>query len=74
MEQTTKQPLFSLGQVVTTLAALEKAGQGPAEFLMRHASGDWGDLCAEDRKRNQLGLEAGFQIFSSYHTDAGDEL
>jgi hypothetical protein len=77
MEQTAKQPLFPLGQIVTTpaaLAALEKAGQGPPEFLRRHASGDWGDLCAEDRKENQFSLECGFQIFSSYHSDAGDEL
>jgi hypothetical protein len=77
MEQTANQPLFPLGQIVTTpaaLAALEKAGQGPPEFLRRHASGDWGDLCAEDRRENQSSLECGFQIFSSYRTDAGDEL
>ena len=77
MEQTTKPPLFPLGQVVTTpaaLAALRKAGQRPPEFLKRHASGDWGDLCQVDRTENQFGLERGFQIFSSYRTDAGDEL
>jgi hypothetical protein len=77
MEQTANEPLFPLGQIVTTpaaLAALEKAGQGPPEFLARHASGDWGDLCPEDRKENQCGLACGFQIFSSYRTDAGDEL
>jgi hypothetical protein len=76
MEQITKQ-LFPLGQIVTTpaaLATLEKAGQGPAEFLWRHASGDWGDLCPEDRRENQFSLERGFQIFSSYRTRAGDEL
>jgi len=36
-------PLFALGQVVATpgaLAALEKAGQQPGDFLARHASGD----------------------------------
>jgi hypothetical protein len=77
MEQTANQPLFPLGQIVTTpaaLAALEKAGQGPPEFLRRHASGDWGDLCEEDRRENQFSLECGFRIFSSYRTDAGDEL
>ena len=77
MEQTPNQPLFPLGQIVTTpaaLAALAKAGQGPPEFLRRHASGDWGDLCAEDRRENQCGIACGFQIFSSYRTDAGDEL
>jgi hypothetical protein len=76
MEQIAKQ-LFPLGQIVTTaaaLASLEKAGQAPAEFLWRHASGDWGDLCDEDRQENQFSLERGFQIFSSYRTRAGDEL
>jgi hypothetical protein len=37
-------PLFSLGQVVATpaaLTAIEKAGQQPGEFLARHVSGDW---------------------------------
>jgi hypothetical protein len=76
MEQITKQ-LFPLGQIGTTpavLATLEKAAQGPAEFLWRHASGDWGDLCPEDRQENQFSLERGFQIFSSYRTRAVDEL
>jgi len=51
------------------------ARQGrPPEFLKRHASGDWGDLCQVDHTENQFGLERGFQIFSSYRTDAGDEL
>ena len=76
MEQNTKQ-LCPLGQIVTTpaaLATIEKAGQVPREFLRRHASDDWGDLCPEDRRENQFSLEHGFQIFSSYRTDAGDEL
>jgi hypothetical protein len=77
MEQTTKQPLFPLGQIVTTpgaLAALRKAGQGPPEFLTRHVSGDWGDLCEKDRQENQCSFERGDPLFSAYHTNAGDEL
>lgn len=77
MEQSAKQPLFLLGQVATTsaaLAALAKAGQAPPEFLARHASGDWGDLCERDRQENQFGLEHGHPPVSAYHTDAGDEL
>jgi hypothetical protein len=41
MQQTTQQPLFSLGQVVATpgaLAALEKAGQAPQDFISRHVA------------------------------------
>jgi hypothetical protein len=76
MEQTAKQPLFPLGQIVSTpgaLAAVRKAGQGPPEFLARHAS-DWGDLCERDCQESQFSLERGNPLFSAYHTNANDEL
>jgi hypothetical protein len=41
-----RRPLFPLGQLVATpsaLAALQKAGQSPAEFLSLHVRGQWGD-------------------------------
>ena len=77
MQQTKQQPLFSLGQLVATpgaLAALEKAGQGPLDFLSRHVHGDWGDLCEEDRRENQFSLERGFRLLSSYRTLADAKL
>jgi len=77
MQGTTNTPLFSLGQIVATpgaLAALEKAGQGPLDFLSRHVYGDWGDLCDEDRRENQLSLERGFRLLSSYRTLADVKL
>jgi hypothetical protein len=77
MQQTIRPPLFPLGQIVATpgaLAALEKAGQGPQEFLARHASGEWGDLCEEDRKENQFSLKHGFRLLSAYHTNAGEKI
>jgi hypothetical protein len=77
MQQTRRQPLFSLGQLVATpgaLAALEKAGQGSMEFLSRHVQGDWGDLCEEDRRENQFSLDRGFRLLSSYRTDADVKL
>jgi hypothetical protein len=77
MQQTKQQPLFSPGQVVATpgaLAALEKAGQLPAEFLSRHVRGEWGDVPEEDHRENQFSLERGFRLLSSYRTNAGDKL
>lgn len=77
MKQTTKQPLFPLGQIVATpgaLAALQKAGQEPHEFLSQHMCGEWGDLPDEDRKENQFSLERGFRLLSSYRTAAGEKV
>lgn len=65
---------FELGQIVATpgaLEALKTAGQGPGEFLRRHASGDWGDLCEEDRRLNDLAMRDGSRILSAYKTKAG---
>jgi hypothetical protein len=58
MEQTERKPLFDLGQLVATpraLAALKKSGLSPLDFLSRHVTGDWGELCEEDRNENQSG-------------------
>jgi len=67
-------PRFGLGQIVGTpgaLHALEEAGQHPAEFLARHVSGDWGDLCEEDVAENELSVEQGFRILSAYKLQSG---
>ncbi len=67
--------LFPLGQVVATpgaLDALAGAGCTPAEFLARHAAGDWGDLGDEDRRENALSLRQGFRLFSAYAYDPAD--
>lgn len=75
MRKTVRKPLFDLGQLVATpgaLAALEKSGQSPMEFLSRHVTGDWGEIPEEDRKENQFSLERGFRLMSSYRTTAND--
>ncbi len=77
MQQTERKPLFDLGQLVATpgaLAALEKSGQSPMDFLQRHVTGDWGELSEDDRKENHFSLEKGFRLLSSYKTNAGDSL
>ena len=70
-----KQPqLFPLGQIVATpkaLEALEASQQSPAEFLARHAKGDWGALCAYDIAENEFSLKNGFRLLSSYCTATG---
>jgi hypothetical protein len=68
---------FELGQVVATpgaLAALTESGQNAVEFLLRHASGDWGGLSEEDRKENEFSLLHGFRLLSSYRLRNGVKL
>jgi hypothetical protein len=71
------QPKFSPGQIVATpgaLEALQKAGQTPTEFLQRHARGDWGDVCEEDRRLNDEALIDGSRLLSTYCTSLGERL
>ena len=75
MRKTERKPLFDLGQLVATpgaLAALEKSGQSPMEFLSRHVTGDWGEIPEENCRENHFSLEKGFRLMSSYRTTAND--
>lgn len=77
MVTTTSRPKFPLGEVVGTPGALEalaRAGQEPDFFLDKHASGDWGDVDAEDAAENELSLKKGFRILSAYKTLLGEKL
>jgi hypothetical protein len=68
---------FKLGQLVITpgaLEALRESGEGPWVFLVRHVAGDWGNLDAEDKQRNDQALEDGSRILSAYHTANGVKL
>ena len=53
------------------LKLLPKVGEDPFDYLARHATGDWGELCAFDRRQNEIALHEGLRIFSSYETTAG---
>jgi hypothetical protein len=65
--------LFHPGNIVATPGALELAAQGVnlPEFLRRHLSGDWGNLCPEDKAENDFSLRSGFRLLSSYVTPCG---
>ena len=56
------------------MQALEEAGQHPVELLARHVTGDWGDLCDEDKAENELSVEQGFRILSAYELQTGTKL
>ena len=63
-----------LGKVVATPGALKllsDVGEHPFNYLARHATGDWGELCAFDHRQNEKALREGLRVFSSYETTAG---
>jgi hypothetical protein len=58
-----------LGRVVATPGALKlltEASAHPFDYLVRHATGDWGELCAFDRRQNEIALRDGYRVLSSY--------
>jgi hypothetical protein len=68
---------FPLGRVVATpgaLEALREAGEEPMMYLMRHQSGDWGDVPEEDAKENEFSVENGFRILSAYTLKDGTKI
>ncbi len=65
---------FALGGVVATPAALQAfadAEENYLPYLMRHAGGDWGDVCPEDASANDEARDAGERIISAYNLRCG---
>jgi hypothetical protein len=63
-----------LGRIVATPGALKlltEARDHPLDLLARHATGDWGNLCAFDRRQNEIALREGLRVISSYDVLAG---
>lgn len=61
--------LFELGHIVGrpgAIRALADEGIGVSDLLMRHISGNWGDLDAEDKRENDLAVSRPLRILSSY--------
>lgn len=72
-----KHASFPLGQIVLTAGAFDAlaiAHQSPLSLLLRHASGDWGNLCKEDQAENARALQHGGRIMSSYTLNSDQKL
>ncbi len=65
--------LFKPGRIVAIQGALRMAESGVnlLSYLIRHLSGDWGDLCKEDKKENEFSIRDGFRILFAYDTSLG---
>lgn len=75
--QPRRSPLFPLGQLVATpgaIAALERSGQRPATFIRHHICGDWGTICASDKRLNDEAVREGTRILSAYKTTADETI
>ena len=63
---------FYTGQIVITPGASSKLSQDDVlGGLIRHMSGDWGELDEHDWKENEAALEHGFRLFSQYRVRDG---
>jgi hypothetical protein len=63
-----------LGKVVATPGALKllsEMGKDPFGYIARHTAGGWGELCAFDRRQNEIALRDGYRVLSSYEVPAG---
>lgn len=66
---------FNPGQILATravnnlIADNEEFSKHVALSLGRHLTGDWGNLCYEDRASNELALQEGARLFSAYKNE-----
>lgn len=68
----TDQSRFPLGQIVITRSALEViSADDVSRALNRHAKGDWGQVCEDDRQENELSLKEGYRLLSAYRAADG---
>ena len=65
-------PQFQLGEIVATAHCHQTISERDRLIaLNRHASGDWGDICEDDRGLNELSLRDGSRLLSVYKDSKG---
>lgn len=65
-------PKFKLGRLLVTPGALESLHTiDLSNSLLRHASGDWGELTEEDRSENEFSLTRSLRLLSKYRDRMG---
>jgi len=68
--------LFSLGHVVATPAALaliQERGASVHQLLTRHQTGDWQELCREDRDTNWQAALGDARVLSAFNIGSADQ-
>ena len=75
MESNPKPIQFRLGQHVMTRGVNDLVAENTAfakfvvESLVRHSTGDWGNLSAEDKAENDRSLNEGERLLSAYENE-----
>lgn len=63
---------FTLGQIVSTPNTLNSLTHDDIlSGLLRHVTGDWGEMDDEDRQANETALTEGSRLFSVYRSGSG---
>ena len=68
---------FEPGRFVSTPGALDALKRNKVElwaYLKRHLTGDWGELCEEDRAENERALSEGYRLMSVYTLPDSEKL
>lgn len=69
--------LFPLGKILITSSAMDVLSDCPITpqmLLVRHVTGDWGDLYDEDQAANRAAIKYGTRIFSSHPINADEKI
>jgi hypothetical protein len=65
-------PKFRLGTlVISANASCQLSPSDIASAVTRHARGEWGEVCDEDREENELSLRESFRLLSVYRSSGG---
>ncbi len=66
---------FTWGKTVTTRAVFERTQDDPAfaelvqASILRHANGDWGNVCRSDKDSNERNVDNKGMVLSAYTID-----
>ena len=74
LSNTEREAKFQLGRIVATPAAMElvrRKNLALNTFVLRHVTGDWGDMADEDKATNDEAVKDEERIHSVYNVGPG---
>ncbi len=77
MQKRTIAAKFEFGTIVATRGVMEHVNSDAEilfPYIARHASGDWGEICDEDKIANADALKNGMRLMSVYRLPDGEKI